>query len=82
MSLFLNTLSVQYDYEVLTMQEKIKVNLSYNVYHLLQKDMDDFNFHVKDGTPNKNLFYNTIIILRQRHLPPPRATREMRYPLV
>lgn len=43
------------------MQEKIKVNLSYNVYHLLQKDMDDFNFHVKDGTPNKNLFYNTII---------------------
>ena len=43
------------------MQEKIKVNLSYNVYHLLQKDMEDFKFYLKDGEPNKNLFYNTIV---------------------
>jgi hypothetical protein len=43
------------------MQEKIKVNLSYNVYNLLQKDMEDFKFYIKDNNPNKNLFYNTII---------------------
>lgn len=43
------------------MQEKIKVNLSYNVYNLLQKDMEDFRFHLKNDSPNKNLFYNTII---------------------
>lgn len=43
------------------MQEKIKVNLSYNVYHLLQKDMEDFKFYLKDGEPNKNLFYNIIV---------------------
>lgn len=43
------------------MQEKIKVNLSYNVYHLLQKDMEDFKFYIKDDEPNKNLFYNTIV---------------------
>ncbi|MBO5711930.1 MAG: hypothetical protein J6R47_03740 [Acholeplasmatales bacterium] len=43
------------------MQEKIKVNLSYNVYNLLQKDMEDFRFNIKDGIPNKNLFYNTIV---------------------
>ena len=43
------------------MVEKIKVNLSYNVYNLLIKDMEDFHFDVKDDTPNKNLFYNTII---------------------
>ena len=43
------------------MQEKIKVNLSYNVFHLLQKDMEDFKFHLKDDIPNRNLFYNTIV---------------------
>jgi hypothetical protein len=43
------------------MQEKIKVNLSYNVFHLLQKDMEDFEFGLKNNEPNKNLFYNTII---------------------
>lgn len=43
------------------MQEKIKVNLSYNVYNLLQKDMEDFKYQIKDGTPNKNAFYNTIV---------------------
>lgn len=43
------------------MQGKIKVNLSYNVYNLLQKDMEDFRFNIKDNTPNKNLFYNTIV---------------------
>lgn len=43
------------------MQEKIKVNLSYNVYNLLQKDMEDFRFYFKDNNPNRNLFYNTIV---------------------
>ena len=43
------------------MQEKIKVNLSYNVYNLLQKDMEDFRFKIKNDSPNKNLFYNTIV---------------------
>ena len=43
------------------MQEKIKVNLSYNVFNLLQKDMEDFKYQIKDGSPNKNAFYNTIV---------------------
>ena len=29
------------------MVEKIKVNLSYNVYNLLIKDMEDFHFDLK-----------------------------------
>ncbi len=41
--------------------EKIKINLSYNTYNLLIHDMESFAFHIENGTPNKNLFYNTII---------------------
>ena len=40
--------------------EKIKVNLSYNTYNLLIHDMESFSFNLKDGIPNKNLFYNTV----------------------
>lgn len=40
--------------------EKIKVNLSYNTYNLLIHDMESFSFDLKDGIPNKNLFYNTV----------------------
>ncbi len=43
------------------MVEKIKVNLSYNTYHLLIKDMDSFSFAMKENQSNKNLFYNTVI---------------------
>ncbi|MGM9858313.1 MAG: WYL domain-containing protein [Bacilli bacterium] len=40
--------------------EKIKVNLSYNTFNLLQHDMESFNFEMKDNEPNKNLFYNIV----------------------
>lgn len=43
------------------MVEKIKVNLSYSVYNLLLHDMEDFHFDITNDTPNKNLFYNTIV---------------------
>lgn len=43
------------------MVEKIKVNLSYYVYNLLQHDLESFSYHLKNNEPNKNLFYNTLI---------------------
>lgn len=43
------------------MTEKIKVNLSYNCYNLLLKDMESFQFMKQNNTANKNLFFNTLI---------------------
>ncbi|MDL2292374.1 WYL domain-containing protein [Acholeplasma sp. OttesenSCG-928-E16] len=43
------------------MEEKIKVNIPKNVYEILIKDMELFEFIKPNGSLNKNLFYNTLI---------------------
>lgn len=62
------------------MTEKIKVNLSYNCYNLLIKDMESFQFMKQDNTTNKNLFFNTLIqhMVEQRQ----KETEEAREKLI
>ena len=44
------------------MEEKIKIYIPENVNNILLKDMERFEFFKKDGTFNKNEFYNTLIM--------------------
>lgn len=57
----MNTFCVQYYKGDDKMLEKIKVNLSYNVYHLLLKDIESFQFYKNNNEGNMNLFINTIV---------------------
>ena len=44
------------------MEEKIKIYLPQNVYQILKKDMELFEFFKKDHTLNKNDFLNKLIV--------------------
>ncbi|MDO4198324.1 MAG: WYL domain-containing protein [Erysipelotrichaceae bacterium] len=44
------------------MEEKIKIYIPGDVYQILLKDMELFEFYKKDGTLNKNEFLNTLIV--------------------
>ena len=44
------------------MEEKIKIYLPENIYSILLKDMELFEFFKKDHSLNKNEFYNTLIM--------------------
>ena len=44
------------------MEEKIKIYIPESVNNILLKDMERFEFFKKDGSFNKNEFYNTLII--------------------
>lgn len=43
-------------------KDKYKIRLSSFTYFLLQDDMYTFNFERDNGEPNKNRFYNTLIL--------------------
>jgi len=43
------------------MEEKIKVNISFEVESIISKDMELFEFFKPNGTINKNSFYTTLI---------------------
>lgn len=43
------------------MVDKIKVNLSYKVYHQILADMESFHFYKENGETNLNLFMNVIV---------------------
>ena len=44
------------------MEAKIKIYIPENVYNILLKDMERFEICKKDGSLNKNEFYNTLIV--------------------
>ena len=44
------------------MEEKIKIYIPQSVNNILLKDMENFEFFKKDGSLNKNEFYNTLIV--------------------
>ena len=44
------------------MEEKIKIYIPESVNRILLKDMENFEFFKKDGSLNKNEFYNTLIV--------------------
>ena len=44
------------------MEEKIKIYIPESVSNILLKDMERFEFFKKDGSFNKNEFYNTLIV--------------------
>ncbi|MBO4919492.1 MAG: WYL domain-containing protein, partial [Erysipelotrichaceae bacterium] len=44
------------------MEEKIKIYIPESVNNILLKDMELFEFFKKDGSLNKNEFYNTLIV--------------------
>ena len=44
------------------MEEKIKIYIPESVNSILLKDMERFEFFKKDGSLNKNEFYNTLIV--------------------
>lgn len=44
------------------MEEKIKIYIPESVNNILLKDMERFEFFKKDGSLNKNEFYNTLIV--------------------
>ncbi len=44
------------------MEEKIKIYVPESVSNILAKDMERFEFFKKDGSLNKNEFYNTLIV--------------------
>lgn len=44
------------------MEEKIKIYISESINNILLKDMERFEFFKKDGSFNKNEFYNTLIV--------------------
>ena len=44
------------------MEEKIKIYIPESVNNILLKDMERFEFYKKDGSLNKNEFYNTLIV--------------------
>ncbi|MBR2809722.1 MAG: WYL domain-containing protein [Erysipelotrichaceae bacterium] len=44
------------------MEEKIKIYIPESVNSILLKDMELFEFYKKDGSLNKNEFYNTLIV--------------------
>ena len=44
------------------MEEKIKIYLSEDVYGILMKDAEFFEFYKKDRTVNRNDFLNTLIV--------------------
>ena len=44
------------------MEEKIKIYVPQSVNAILLKDMENFEFFKKDGSLNKNEFYNTLIV--------------------
>ena len=48
--------------EAIKMEEKIKIYIPKDVNNILLKDMERFEFFKKDGTLNRNEFYNTLII--------------------
>ena len=44
------------------MEEKIKIYVPESINNILLKDMERFEFFKKDGSLNKNEFYNTLIV--------------------
>ena len=44
------------------MEEKLKIYIPDSVNSILLKDMERFEFYKKDGSLNKNEFYNTLIV--------------------
>ena len=44
------------------MEEKIKIYIPESVNNILLKDMERFEFFKKDGSLNRNEFYNTLIL--------------------
>ena len=44
------------------MEEKIKISLKKSTLDLLKKDCEDFKITKPNGTPNMNLFINTLIV--------------------
>ncbi|MBR5004296.1 MAG: WYL domain-containing protein [Erysipelotrichaceae bacterium] len=42
--------------------EKIKINISQSLYTILEQDINLFEFHKKDGSLNRNDFYNQLIV--------------------
>ena len=44
------------------MEEKIKIYIPESVNNILLKDMELFEFFKKDGSLNRNEFYNTLIV--------------------
>ena len=48
--------------EVRKMEEKIKIYIPESVNNILLKDMERFEIFKKDGSLNKNEFYNTLIV--------------------
>ncbi len=44
------------------MEDKIKIYIPENVNSILSKDMERFEFYKKDGSLNRNEFYNTLIV--------------------
>ncbi len=44
------------------MEEKIKIYIPESVNSILLKDMERFEFFKKDGSLNRNEFYNTLIV--------------------
>ena len=48
--------------EVKKMEEKIKIYLPDSINKILLKDMERFEFFKKDGSLNRNEFYNTLIV--------------------
>ncbi|MBQ6559989.1 MAG: WYL domain-containing protein [Erysipelotrichaceae bacterium] len=44
------------------MEEKLKIYIPDSVNNILLKDMERFEFYKKDGSLNKNEFYNTLIV--------------------
>lgn len=44
------------------MEEKIKIYVTESINNILLKDMERFEFYKKDGSFNKNEFYNTLIV--------------------
>ena len=43
------------------MQEKIKIYLPNDIYQIILKDMELFEFYKKDGSLNRNEFLNKLI---------------------
>ena len=44
------------------MEDKLKIYIPDSVNNILLKDMERFEFYKKDGSLNKNEFYNTLIV--------------------
>ncbi len=58
----LTTYGVLSRYGGMFMEEKIKIYIPESVNNILLKDMERFEFFKKDGSLNKNEFYNTLIV--------------------